>query len=323
MHTSKTRFKNISAYPRRAALISACGFIFLLFFKNSEAAAEFVSRGVEICISRLIPSLFPFLVLSSLLVYSGADEVLGRTLGKPLALMLGISSSGACAVILGFLCGFPVGAKCAYGLLGEGKIEKAECQRLLTVCSIPSPAFVVGVLGIDVLGSQKSGWMLWGICVACALGFGIVMRFISPLQKYANDKSTRYTEMQKFSAIFTAAVRDGAKNMLYVCAFVIFFSSFLGTLDAVLSPLALGDTQNAILFGFFELASGAERIAELAPRLRFALCALVAGWSGLSVHFQTMAICSGSDIKFSPYIISHALRAGVGFLVAVVLGCIL
>ena len=181
----------------------------------------------------------------------------------------------------------------------------------------------MGVLGIDVLDSQKIGWVLWGICVTCALGVGIVMRFISPLQKSAESGSIRLSKPQKFSAIFTAAVRDGAKNMLCVCAFVIFFSSFLGTLDTVLSPLGLKDTQNAVLFGFFELTSGVLRIAELVPQARFALCALVAGWSGLSVHFQTMAICSGADIKFSPYITSHAVRAGLGFLAAVVLGAVL
>lgn len=323
MSQSKTAQKSSSTSFRRAAIILISGFIALLFFKNSDAAAKFVSRGATLCIEKLIPSLFPFLVISSLLVSSGLDKPLGRTLGKPLAIILGISAEGACAVILGFICGFPVGAKCACGLMREGKISRAECERLLAVCSIPSPAFVIGVLGEDILGSRADGYRLWGSCAACALIVGLLLRFISPLPKRSALAPKSEREYKSFGSLLTSAVKDGAKSMLYVCAFVIFFSSFLGALDAVLSPLSLGKTAGAILFGFFELTSGAMRISDTAPDLRFALCALAAGWSGLSVHFQTMAICSDADIKFTLYLISHAVRAVIGLLVSVVLECIL
>ena len=129
----KKNIKNrvIKLNQRNFAVMLMSGFIALLFLKNSEAAARFVSRGTEVCLTRLIPSLFPFLVVSSLLLSSGLDRVIGKTLGKPLAALLGISDESACAVILGFICGFPVGAKCACGLLDDGKIEKRECERLL------------------------------------------------------------------------------------------------------------------------------------------------------------------------------------------------
>ena len=59
---------------RKAAVMLMSGFIALLFFKNSEAASRFVSRGIEVSVTRLIPSLFPFLVVSSLLLVILREE---------------------------------------------------------------------------------------------------------------------------------------------------------------------------------------------------------------------------------------------------------
>ena len=301
---------------RRSAVMLMSGFIALLFLKNAEAASLFVSRGIEVCLTRLIPSLFPFLVVSSLLLSSGLDKVIGKTIGKPIAILLGVSDESACAVILGFICGFPVGAKCACGLLGDGKIERRECERILAVCSIPSPAFVISVIGNDILGSSADGVKIWLICAASALGVGVFLRFAAPLSKSPTAHAFLRPSRKSFATLLTSSVREGAQSMLYVCAFVIFFSAFLGALDAVISPLALGREWRAVLFGFFELTSGSLQLTEVAADMRLALCALVTGWSGLSVHFQTISICSESNIKFSPYILSHALRAGIGALIA-------
>ena len=61
-----------------------CGFCFLLVLRNSEAAVKYMGRGLSLCAETVIPSLFPFMVLSELLVASGAGEALGRLLAKPM-----------------------------------------------------------------------------------------------------------------------------------------------------------------------------------------------------------------------------------------------
>lgn len=311
--------KNIHHLPdhRSIALILMSGFITLLFFKNSDAAAGFILRGLEICAKRLIPSLFPFLVVSSLLVYSGLDIYLGKTLCRPLGIILGVNNEAACAVLLGFICGFPVGARCACGLFDEGRIERQELTRILTVCSVPSPTFLVSVVGEGMLGLSRAGWKLYGICVFSALAVGIFLRIFAPLSRKSPYMPTEQrTARRSISSALTRAVCDGGNSMLSICAFVIFFSAFLGALEACLSPLEVSEEGRALLFAFFELTSGEARIAALSPPLRFPLCALAAGWAGLSVHFQTMAICGSTPVRFAPYILSHAARALLGFVIA-------
>ena len=65
----------------------------LLTFKYSDIAIEAMSSGMKLCVTTVIPSLFPFMVLSELFVSSGASELVGKLCGKPLCALLGISKS--------------------------------------------------------------------------------------------------------------------------------------------------------------------------------------------------------------------------------------
>ena len=105
---------------------------------------------------------------------------------------------------------------------------------------------------------------------------------------------------------FTSAVSSSALSMLYICAFLTFFSTFVGVIENAVSNLALSDTAGTVLLGFFELTGGIKGASEIPAAGRY-LAAAVAGWSGLSVHFQIMSVCQGCDVSFKPYFLSKAL----------------
>ncbi len=108
-------------------------------------------------------------------------------------------------------------------------------------------------------------------------------------------------------------------GMLNICAFVVFFSAFLGTLEGVIAPLKLGQSATALIFGFFEISMGTGRICALPREVALPLAAMAVGWSGLSVHLQTAAICHTSSCKFGAYLLSHAAKAAICALVFVIL----
>ncbi|MBO5203724.1 MAG: hypothetical protein J6B72_03835 [Clostridia bacterium] len=296
-------------------------FILILFFKSSESAALWVSEGLTLCVRRLIPSLFPFIALSSLIASSGLGTVFGRILRAPFNALFGIGGEGACAVILGWLCGFPVGAKCACELYGDSKLTSAEYKRILCICGTPSPAFLVGTVGEAMLGSQQSGVWLYVLSIVSAAAVGIALRLLggdasAPQTDVAGICST--SEHVSFARSLTRAISDSAGGMLCICAFVVFFSAFLGVLESSLSFLDLSEASDCLLFSFFELTSGLSRICSSRLPHAFPICALSVGWSGLSVHFQTMAICGDRSPSFSLYILCHLIRALLCFILAFV-----
>ena len=59
-------------------------FCLLLILRNPDTAIEYMTSGLRLCARTVIPSLFPFLVLSELIVSGG----IGRILLRPVSGML-------------------------------------------------------------------------------------------------------------------------------------------------------------------------------------------------------------------------------------------
>ena len=287
-------------------------FTLALIIRNSDIAIKYASEGLSLCFKSVIPALFPFMVLSDITVSSGATSIISRLLQKPMRFLFGVSGQGACSVILGMLCGFPVGARSALSVYDSGGISKSELERLLCFCNSPSSAFLISAVGVSLFGSQKYGVALYAITVISSVVTGIIgnLEFASKLRKrrQLSTQSSKYEDISSLSmgnfttSDFTEAVSASALSMLKISAFVVFFTVFTGTLSSVLSPLSLSPTLNAFLFGFFELSSGVARSSSVSPtELGAILAAFCAGWSGISVHFQIMSICAGRNISFKPY----------------------
>lgn len=307
--------------PRPGELVFGFMSLFSLacIVRNSEVAIEYMTKGLSLCATTVIPSLFPFMVISELIVSSGMTKPVGRLFAKPFRLLFGISGDGGCAVILGMLCGFPIGAKTAVSLFNSGKIEKNELSKLMTFCNMPSSAFLISAVGTSLFGCHEFGVMLYVITLLSCLLIGMVSKFLfrrksiksTPGKK--NEQPTAHTPLSSNASeshtvgasAFPAAITRSAFAMLSVCAFVIFFSTLIGTLEAMFSEIPISREFSALLFGFFELSGGVSRAAACAPASSgIYLCAFLTGWSGLSVHFQIMSICGDCPISFRPYFLA-------------------
>lgn len=293
-------------------------FLLILFFKNSSAAALWVNEGLRLCVTRLIPSLFPFMAVSSLIVSSGAGAKVCKPLEGALGRLLGVGADGTCAVLLGWLCGFPVGAKCASELFDGGQIDRDEYQRIVCLSGTPSPAFLIGAVGRGMLGSALAGVGLYVISLLSAVTVGVALRLASSGKEKRVGSSRQISENARhgIAELLTGAITDAGTGMLSVCAFVVFFSAFLGALDGALDVFDLPEEVTAGIFCVFELTTGLARVSQLGGRFAFPMAALAVGWSGLSVHFQTVSVCAGRGVRLMPYFLSYVLRMLVCFLLA-------
>lgn len=126
----------------------------LLLFPDVSAAAA--REGVTLCLQTVLPSLFPFFVLSSLLVQSDVPRLLSRAMAGVMYPLFGVSGAGASALILGLLGGYPVGARTVAELYGRGEIAREEAEQLLAFCNNSGPGFFLGVCGTAVFGSARA-----------------------------------------------------------------------------------------------------------------------------------------------------------------------
>ena len=142
--------KNIIGY----ILIVASFGCFLCFLVFGEMLSGCVNRSLEVCAKTLIPSLFPLMIASRLLIECGAGRIIGKIFKIPFRHILGLSEGGAFAFSMGLVCGFPIGAMCAKSLYDKGIIGCDELSLTVVSSSVPSFAFIVGAIGEKMLGDR-------------------------------------------------------------------------------------------------------------------------------------------------------------------------
>ena len=287
-------------------------FCFALILRNPDAAVEYMGRGLTLCARTVIPSLFPFMVISELLVQSGAGEALGRLFSRPMRALFGLSGAGSTAVVLGSLCGFPVGARTAVALYDRNTISRRECEHLLTFCNCPSSAFLITAVGVSLFGNRRIGSVLYFCVLGVSFLVGFALRFFLRRGKAGRDHPHYPSGLHPGgAAMFTSSVSGAATGMLTVCAYVIFFSTLSGTLSCLARVSSHMEPHLfALLSGFLEMSGGISEASCLpSGRAALTMTAAIAGWSGLSVHCQIASICAGRGISLRPYILAKAIQS--------------
>ena len=306
---------------RKLPIFAALCALFVLITASSQVIVC-VSAGLRLCGELIVPSLFPFFVLSLLLGKLDFPETLGRRLSPLTERLFHVSGRGATALLIGLTGGYPMGVAYLAQLLERDELSGGEAQRLLGFCNNSGPAFLVGAIGAGVFGSVKAGLLLYGAHVLAALSAGILLR------GGKTQENTRAlppaAPPAPFSRALSEAVRDAVPALLSVCGFVILFTVFTGLLEAngflellgkILSglfPLGLQPIR-ALLLGFWELGSGvgALRGLPLSPG-SLALAAGLVGWGGISVLFQSLALLADLPVKTGQLVLGRVLSAGLG-----------
>jgi len=250
-----------------------------------------VLEGLGLCARSVIPALFPFLVLSSLLISLGFGEWIAGALEGLMEPLYGISGAGASALILGLIGGYPVGARTTAELYENGLLTRDEAERLLIFCNNSNPAFLINVLGLGVFRSVRTGVWLWLIHIFSALLSGLLLGRPGRRSRAGPRPAppVRRSRSVRLSSAFVAAVQSALAAILSICAFVVFFY-------VLALPLrALPGCHGALATGLLELFSAVPLLSS--DRAGFLLAAGLSGWGGLSVLCQTLAVLSGSDLS--------------------------
>jgi sporulation integral membrane protein YlbJ len=292
--------------------------VLLLFFslalllRRADVAANSMREGLSLCARAIVPSLFPFMVLSELLVTSGAGEWLITPLARPLGKLLGLSRAGCCAVVLGLVCGFPIGARCAIVAYEKGTITRTECERALSASAIPSSAFLISTVGTTLWKDVKFGARLYVAAILSALLSGILLHVVQNRNKKEEkgDTSPSPIKLHFDKGMFPSAVKNATMSTLFICAYVVFFSTLTGAIGLILERFGANETTHAILSALLELSGGVSAAAGLANR-KFAtlLTGAAVGWSGISIHCQMLSLTDGHDLSTRPYFVAKLVQA--------------
>ena len=129
---------------RLALLTAGIGSLFLLLLKNPAVTASAALDGLLLAVKTVLPSTFPYMILSQLLLSCGAADAVGKALGPMTRRLFFLPPVCAAVILMGAVSGFPVGASCAASLYLSGRCKKEEAERMLCFCNFCGPPFILG-----------------------------------------------------------------------------------------------------------------------------------------------------------------------------------
>lgn len=307
-------------------LLLAAALSLVVWPKESMDAAK---TGLQLCYNVIIPSLFPFFVLSALVVDLGLAGYVGRALEKIMRPLFNVPGTCVSALVLGFVGGYPVGARTAISLYEKGMCSKTEAERLLAFCNNSGPAFILGVVGAGVFSNSWIGILLYLAHLLASLCVGVLFRFYRCGEKESTDREQTAFQTQKLSVAFTDSIKNSFSSTLNICAFVVFFTVLIRmlsvseilpclarALSTVLEPLGMSEQWGErLLIGVLEVSSGVWSLSgEGALAGRVSMAAFMLGWAGLSVHTQVLSFLGDGGLSVRIYLLGKFIHGGLSAL---------
>lgn len=256
-------------------------FILILDGKTALAGAQ---TGIDLCIRTVIPSLFPFFLLSALLTdaLSGSSGSFLSPIGK----LLGIPKGAESILLPAFLGGYPAGAQAISSAYRSSRMTKENAERMLAFCNNAGPSFLFGMVA-PMFEDRRTAFLLWGIHIASA----VLVSFLIP-----QSGPELFGSYVRREGTFSTAMHSSVTIMAAVCGWVILFRVLLAFLDRWFLwffPVSL----QVSICGILELSNGCCALAGIRdPDLRFLLCSGMLGWGGVCVALQTHSAAEGLSI---------------------------
>lgn len=297
----------------------------------TDTCKETAGKAAAMCIELILPSLFPFLVLSNLIIGMGYARALGKVCAPLMRRLFNLSGACAGPFLMGIIGGYPIGAKSAVALYESGQCTRGECERMLSFCNNSGPAFILGVVGSGIFSSSKAGILLYAAHVLASVTVGILFR------SYKKDENAALTERRPvlyeqacFASVFTSSVTHALASIGNISAFVIFFavaadllfssgilSSFVRAVAWLLSPLGIPQSSiERIAVGFLEMTSGLGGLSGAVGNVgaQLSMAAFMLGWAGVSVHCQVLSFLDAGGLSLKPYILGKLLHGVISAL---------
>lgn len=314
-----SKIKGALSVAMTALLVVAAAGGILCFPAASTQGAR---TGLKFCGEILIPSIFPFMVLSSFVVKSGLSCRMGRILSPVTRRLFHLPGCTGATILIGMVGGYPSGARGIKALIERGEISETQGARMLCFAVGAGPAFVISAVGGGLLNSGRAGILLFVSQITAALLIGVLAGLPYRREKPSSPSSQTQPPPTDFSTALVDSTSDSAAGMLSMCAFVILFSALI----SILQQSGAGDKLTALLVGcgvspaaagsllsiLLEVTGGCSTAARAGASP--ALISFALGWAGVCVHFQIAASLNAfhfSRATFTFFRFAHGLLAAL------------
>lgn len=262
-------------------------FCIFLIFKFPDNIKSGITNGLQICFYTIIPSLFPFMVISSYIVKSEIFSPIFKLISPITKFLFNQPGFTTSVILLSMIGGFPIGLKMINEFYVKEKITENEAKRLSLFCMNAGPSFIITALGVNIFKNIKVGIIIYiSLCLSSII-LGIVSRFFA----YKEAKSDLSHKKILVCSSLSASVSDGLQGILNICAWIVLFSALTECLGVFIAHKKV----LAIISVIMEISNGC---INSVGKISIPLFSLFVGFGGLCVHCQVLSYIKMCKIQY-------------------------
>ena len=277
--------------------------IFLYIFIYSKIVKETIIFGINLWLYTLIPSIFPFLLISKLLVKYNILNIVNNTFGFYIEKIFNISKKSTFVVLLSIISGFPSGSIYIKDLLYKNQISIIEANKLITFTSFSSPIFVISVIGETLLNNRHLGITIYFIHLITGLLVGFL--FKSDINR--NNNNNLICNKEPFIKNLLDSLNESFNILINMLGIILFFLIIISLANTFLPNNII----MLLLKGLIEITTGVIYIskASISIKLKASLIGAIISFNGLSIHYQVKNITNNTNISYKNYLTARIIHS--------------
>lgn len=290
--------------------------ILILFFSMlsfPQTVFTGASYGLVLWFRHVLPTLLPYMILINVLICTPALHWICRITSTFLCPLLGTSYYGTFAVLTGFLCGYPMGAKTTSDLLNVNKISRSEASYLLSFCNNTSPAFILSYVVAQNMKERNLCIPFFLILTFTPLMLSFIFRLFYRLP----ESSCSFPQVTPGSfsnpsesisdSFLDRCILNAFESVTKVGGYMMMFSVLIQLLASILPNTIF----SLLLYSSLEISTGIRLLfsSALYTTEKIILCAFLTSFGGWCCIAQTYSMISSIQLPILPYITAKLVTA--------------
>ena len=248
-----------------------------------------VLESINIWITNIFPSLFPFLIISDLIISTDLINTITKYIGFIFNKVFKMSKYSSYVFIMSLISGCPSNAKYIKDLLDNNLINKDEAVKVLSMSLLYNPILI---LTITSYLTMEDSIMILILNIIINLIIGFINRGV-----YCDYDNNKELIPKDFSIILS--ISKAIDTLLLILGALVLFNT-LSSLITYNHPL---------IKGIFEITNGIKEINFINNYdNKLIFTGILMSFGGLSIHLQIKSILKNYNLEYSLFYKSRIIH---------------
>ncbi len=279
--------------------------------------SEILSEEIYLCIKdtgkKIIPALFPMMVLSRFMTEYGLLDFFEKCSAGAANTMFGVCKKSTGALVMGFLSSFPIGVMTVCNLYEKGELTKAEAESALGPSHNTGPAFPVSVIGSKTYGTPLPGIFIYFTQIISSVITSKILIKKAPGNINQNQPLNK-RNYSNFSTSLTTAVCSSALGCVNIIAYV----TFGRIMTVLLSKLLMSNTKLLLIVTTItEFSTGSFVAACTGGLIGFMFCSFSINFGGITSLLQASSHTSKVGLSMKRCVFFKLLQGLIASLLSI------